>query len=96
MSLTNLMVGPDLNQHGVMDMVQHMAIGSMITAQHVFVLIPQVILDMGTSPGGQRCADRVVMSGLPRICTIIIITVKCWLMITQTMVITHTSIWTVL
>ena len=67
----------------------------MITAEHVLVLIPQVILDMETSPGGQKPVDRVVMAGLPQICTTMIITMKGRLMITQTMVITHNSIWTV-
>ena len=76
-SLTSLMVAPDLNQHSVMDRVRHMAIGTMITAQHVLVLIPQYLkLYMGTSPGGQNSTDRVVMADLPQICTTMTITVR--------------------
>ena len=40
--LINLMVGSYLNQHSVMDMIRHMAIGTMITAQHVLILIPEI------------------------------------------------------
>ena len=76
MSITSLMVAPDQNQHSVMDRVRHMVIGTMITAQHVLVINLQVILDMGTSPGDQKSAYRVVMAGLPQMCTTIIITVK--------------------
>ena len=83
---------PNLNQHNVMNMVRHMVKGTMITEQHVLVLIPQVRLDMGTSPGGQKSADRVVMAGLSQICTTMIITEKSWLLITLTMVITHNRI----
>ena len=75
--------------------VRHMVTATMITAEHVLVLIPQVILDMETSPGGQKPVDRVVMAGLPQICTTMIITMNGRLMITQAMVITHNSIWTV-
>ena len=50
MSLTNLMVAPDLIQHSVMDRVRHMAIG---TAEHMLVLIPQVI-DMERRPEAHR------------------------------------------
>ena len=92
---SNLMVAPDLNQHSVMDMVRYMVTGTMITAEHVLVLIPQVILDMEASPGGQKPVNRVVMASLPQICTTMLITMKGRLMITQTMVITHNSIWTV-
>ena len=53
-----------------------MAIGTMITAQHALVINPEVILDMGTSSGGQKSANIVVMADLPQMCTTIIITVK--------------------
>ena len=72
-----------------------MAIGTLITLQHVIVLLHQAIPDMKTPIGDQTSTHRVTMIALIQILAILINTVCGRLMITQTIAITLNGIMTV-
>ena len=90
-----LMTVPNPNKHSIIARVCHMAIGTLITLQHVIVLLHQAIPDMKTPIGDQTSTHRVTMIALIQILAILINTVCGRLMITQTIAITLNGIMTV-